>query len=145
MAVSSPTQTLSFRERIVGVDKPVPLLDGRRLPYVNLDNAASTPPLTDVMEALEQFMPYYSSVHRGTGFKSRLSTEAYDRAHEIVAEFVGPASCSRSIAWRARRTPPACRFWSMPPSWPLTARLTCALTTTRNIWTSSSSPPTKRG
>lgn len=89
MAISSPTKTVNFRRRIVGVDKEVPLLDGRRVPYVNLDNAASTPPLTDVMEALAQFMPYYSSVHRGTGFKSRLSTEAYDRAHAIVAEFVG--------------------------------------------------------
>jgi selenocysteine lyase/cysteine desulfurase len=28
-------------------------------------------------------------VHRGTGFKSRLSTDAYDHAHRIVAAFVG--------------------------------------------------------
>lgn len=67
----------------------MPLLDGRKQTYVNLDNAASTPSLKSVMMALEQFMPFYSSVHRGTGFKSRLSTEAYDQAHEIIAEFVG--------------------------------------------------------
>ena len=36
--------TLDLRDRIVGLDQQVPLLDGRRLPYVNLDNAASTPP-----------------------------------------------------------------------------------------------------
>ncbi len=78
-----------LRHRILGVDTRVPLLDGTRVPYVNLDNAASTPPLVDVMDALNDFMPFYSSVHRGTGFKSRLSTEAYDRAHEIIAEFVG--------------------------------------------------------
>ena len=90
MAITSPAAaTADLRQRILGVDREVPLLDGRRVPYVNLDNAASTPPLKDVMEALEQFLPYYSSVHRGTGFKSRLSTEAYDRAHEIVARFVG--------------------------------------------------------
>ena len=59
------------------------------MPYVNLDNAASTPPLVDVMDALNEFMPFYSSVHRGTGFKSRLSTDAYDRAHKIIAKFVG--------------------------------------------------------
>lgn len=88
--VSSPvSETADLRQRIVGVEREVPLLDGRRVPYVNLDNAASTPPLVDVMEALERFLPYYSSVHRGTGFKSRLSTEAYDRAHAIVARFVG--------------------------------------------------------
>ncbi len=78
-----------MRHRILGVDTPIPLLDGSRVPYVNLDNAASTPPLVDVMDALNEFMPFYSSVHRGTGFKSRLSTETYDRAHETIAEFVG--------------------------------------------------------
>ena len=78
-----------LRHRILGIDTLVPLLDGTRVPYVNLDNAASTPPLVDVMDALNEFMPFYSSVHRGTGFKSRLSTDAYDRAHEIIAEFVG--------------------------------------------------------
>ena len=90
MDVTSPVSApAALRERTLGVDRQVPLLDGRRVPYVNLDNAASTPPLLDVMEALERFLPYYASVHRGTGFKSRLSTEAYDRAHEIVGRFVG--------------------------------------------------------
>ena len=78
-----------MRDRIYGLDREVPVLDGSRLPYVNLDNAASTPPLKDVMEALDRFMPYYSSVHRGTGFKSRLSTVAYDQAHHIIGSFVG--------------------------------------------------------
>jgi hypothetical protein len=41
------------------------------------------------MDAVTRLMPYYASVHRGTGFKSRLCTVAYDQAHEIVAEFVG--------------------------------------------------------
>lgn len=79
----------SLRSRIVGVDRKVPLLDGTTTQYVNLDNAASTPPLSDVVEAVDAFLPYYSSVHRGTGFKSRLSTAAYERAHEVVAGFVG--------------------------------------------------------
>ncbi len=83
------TPTLDMRSRIVGLDREVPLIDGRRVPYVNLDNAASTPPLLDVVRAVESFMPYYSSVHRGTGFKSRLSTVAYDQAHEIIGRFVG--------------------------------------------------------
>ncbi len=79
----------ALRHRIVGVDTMVPLLDGRTAPYLNLDNAASTPPLRDVVEALERYLPLYSSVHRGTGFKSRLSTAAYDRAHQIIGAFVG--------------------------------------------------------
>ena len=67
----------------------MPLLDGQFVRYVNLDNAASTPPLQEVLEAVNEFLPYYSSVHRGTGFKSRVSTAAYDHAHDAIARFVG--------------------------------------------------------
>ncbi len=87
--MTTPIRTINLRDRILGLDEQVPLLDGRRVPYVNLDNAASTPPLQDVMDELSRFMPFYSSVHRGTGFKSRLSTEVYERAHATIAEFVG--------------------------------------------------------
>jgi cysteine desulfurase/selenocysteine lyase len=83
-----PTIT-DLRERIVGHDRPVPLLDGSAVPYLNLDNAASTPALQDTLDAVQEFLPYYSSVHRGTGFKSRLSTDAYDHAHRIIGAFVG--------------------------------------------------------
>jgi selenocysteine lyase/cysteine desulfurase len=34
-------------------------------------------------------MTYYSSVHRGTGFKSQLSTHAYEQARAVVMEFLG--------------------------------------------------------
>jgi selenocysteine lyase/cysteine desulfurase len=82
--------TLSgIRERIVGIDRQVPLLDGTMRQYVNFDNAASSPVLRDVMDTVNAFMAWYSSVHRGTGFKSRVATEAYDDAHRIVCEFVG--------------------------------------------------------
>ena len=79
----------SWRERIVGFDQRLPLLDGRLAPYINLDNAASTPALREVLDAVQRFLPYYSSVHRGSGFKSRLSTSAYDEAHATIARFVG--------------------------------------------------------
>lgn len=79
---------MNLRDRIVGINEKTPLLDGRMVTYVNLDNAASTPAFTDVFEAIDKFIPYYSSVHRGTGFKSRLSTLAYDQAHEIIGRFV---------------------------------------------------------
>jgi len=78
-----------WRERIIGFDTKQPILDGRLVQYINLDNAASTPPLRDVVEAVQRFLPYYSSVHRGTGFKSRISTAAYDEAHETIGRFVG--------------------------------------------------------
>jgi cysteine desulfurase / selenocysteine lyase len=92
MATIDPTtiSTLgNVRERIVGIDQRVPVLDGSMRSYVNFDNAASTPVLRDVLDTVNDFMRWYSSVHRGTGFKSRVATQAYDDAREIVAEFVG--------------------------------------------------------
>ena len=89
MLTTHPAAENPWRERIAGLDRTVPLLDGRLAPYVSLDNAATTPVLREVLEAVESFLPYYSSVHRGTGFKSRLSTAAYDRAHHAIARLVG--------------------------------------------------------
>ena len=48
---------IRLRDRIVGFDHPVPLLDGTTAPYLNLDNAASTPALRDVMDAVEEWTP----------------------------------------------------------------------------------------
>jgi cysteine desulfurase / selenocysteine lyase len=93
-----------LRHQIVGHDQMIPLLDGRRVPYVNLDNAASTPALGQVMEAVARFVPYYSSVHRGTGFKSRLSTAAYDKAHEVVARFVGADAVTNVVIFGKNTT-----------------------------------------
>jgi selenocysteine lyase/cysteine desulfurase len=67
----------------------VPVLGGAPRRYVNLDNAASTPVLRDVLATVERFMHWYSSVHRGAGFKSRVASQAYDDARAIVARFVG--------------------------------------------------------
>ena len=77
-----------FRRDIVGINKRVPLAGGGYKTYVNLDNAASTPVLRPVLHKVNEFMDWYSSVHRGAGFKSLVSTHAYDRAHEIVGGLV---------------------------------------------------------
>ncbi len=82
------TQT-SYRSFFVGMDTLVPLLDGTNVPYVNLDNAASTPALQHVQKTVDDFIRYYSSVHRGTGFKSQLSTHFYESARRQMLEFVG--------------------------------------------------------
>ena len=72
-----------------GLDVKTPLLNGNHQRYINFDNAASTPSLKSVQEAVNNFLQYYSSVHRGTGFKSQLSTRIYEEAREIVMDFVG--------------------------------------------------------
>ncbi len=88
---------MSMRDCIYGINTMVPLLQGGSKRYVNLDNAASTPPLKSVLKAITELAPFYSSVHRGTGFKSRLCTDAYDMAHEIVGEFVGADMESNTV------------------------------------------------
>ena len=78
----------NVRENILGIETQVPLLDGSKRTYTNLDNAASTPSLKPVFEKITEFMQWYSSIHRGTGFKSQVSTQVYDEAHEIACHFV---------------------------------------------------------
>jgi selenocysteine lyase/cysteine desulfurase len=74
---------------LLGLDTQVACADGRMRRYVNLDYAASTPPLVEAWSAVEAFMPWYSSVHRGSGVKSQVATEAYEDARGVVAEFAG--------------------------------------------------------
>ncbi|HEY4094554.1 MAG TPA: aminotransferase class V-fold PLP-dependent enzyme [Baekduia sp.] len=74
---------------LVGGDLQVPLVDGEWVRYANLDNAASAPALRQVADTVAELLPYYGSVHRGAGFASLVSTEAYTRAREIVRGFVG--------------------------------------------------------
>ena len=79
----------NVREYVVGVERRVPLFDGGQVPYVNLDNAATTPPLQPVLDGSQRFYEWYASVHRGSGFKSLLSTHVYERCHQVVADFLG--------------------------------------------------------
>ena len=78
-----------WREHFAGVDLPVPVSGGGTVTGINFDNAASTPPLKRVRDAVNGFSEVYSSVHRGTGYKSRLATEAYEHARELVGHFLG--------------------------------------------------------
>ncbi|GAA4508515.1 aminotransferase class V-fold PLP-dependent enzyme [Actinoallomurus oryzae] len=78
--------------RVIGQDVPVPLADGRSVPYANLDYAASAPCLETVRAAIDAALPYYSSVHRGAGHASQVTTDRYERARDTVRAFVG--------AWR---------------------------------------------
>lgn len=83
---------MAYRDLFVGMDVQVPLLDGTTRTYINFDNAASTPPMRPVKDKVDQFMDYYSSVHRGTGFKSQISTHLYEEARHRVMTFVGANS-----------------------------------------------------
>ncbi|ROO90881.1 selenocysteine lyase/cysteine desulfurase [Actinocorallia herbida] len=73
---------------VVGLDAPVPVRDGFT-GYANFDYAASAPCLQAVADAVAQALPYYSSVHRGAGYASQVTTRAYEDARETVREFLG--------------------------------------------------------
>lgn len=77
------------RGAFVGLDERMPLLDGRLSRYVNLDNAATTPPLHAVVSAVQEALVCYSSIHRGAGYKARASSAAYENARSMVARFAG--------------------------------------------------------
>ena len=77
--------------RLVGDDLPVPCIDGQERPYVSLDAAASTGAMTVVAERVNDFLPRYSSVHRGAGWKSQLATAEYEEARTAALGFAGRA------------------------------------------------------
>ncbi|WP_405087513.1 aminotransferase class V-fold PLP-dependent enzyme [Microbispora sp. NBC_01389] len=83
--MSEPVRTPA----VVGADLEVPVRGGRLVPYANLDYAASAPCLEPVNAAVAAALPAYSSVHRGAGYASQLTTQRYEQARHTVRAFVG--------------------------------------------------------
>nr|WP_239137378.1 aminotransferase class V-fold PLP-dependent enzyme [Sphaerisporangium rufum] len=74
---------------MLGADLEVPVKGGRLVRYANLDYAASAPCLAPVRDAVTAALPAYSSVHRGAGYASQLTTARYEQARHTVRSFVG--------------------------------------------------------
>jgi selenocysteine lyase/cysteine desulfurase len=72
---------------LVGNNINVPVYGGEELPYINLDNSATTSPFEIVLEKINELLPFYGSVHRGCGYKSLLSTELYGQARQTIFSF----------------------------------------------------------
>lgn len=66
----------------------VPTVDGA-VDYANFDHAASTPALVSVKKAVDTALRTYSSVHRGNGWASRVTSAWYEQARAEVRAFVG--------------------------------------------------------
>jgi selenocysteine lyase/cysteine desulfurase len=66
----------------------VPTVDGA-VDYANFDHAASTPALVSVKKAVDTALRTYSSVHRGNGWASRVTSAWYEQARAEVRSFVG--------------------------------------------------------
>lgn len=92
LSAQRPDERLGLKAvSFLGDDVRVPCLDGTERQYVNLDSAASTPALGVVAEAVNELLPWYSSVHRGAGAKSQVSTAAFEGARDSVRDFLAAA------------------------------------------------------
>jgi selenocysteine lyase/cysteine desulfurase len=93
--MTAPTTAVAARPTgaallpVTGADLQVPVVDGRCVPYANLDYAASAPALQAVADHVAQVLPHYASVHRGAGYASQVSTALYESTRRTVAGFVG--------------------------------------------------------
>jgi len=94
----------TLREEIVGLGETIPILGGKDRPYVFLDNAASTPAFRSVVNAITNFLPWYSGVHRGTGYKARVATAVFDETREVVSGFVGADPVRDVVVYGANTT-----------------------------------------
>jgi selenocysteine lyase/cysteine desulfurase len=74
---------------VAGAALRVPLVTGETIGYANLDHAASAPCLDAVRTKVDEFLPWYASVHRGAGFASQVSTRLYERTRDVLRRFVG--------------------------------------------------------
>ncbi|MBC8016065.1 MAG: aminotransferase, partial [Sporomusaceae bacterium] len=73
-----------LRKLVIGVGTKVPLANGEYVNEINFDNAATTPPFFSVMREITDFAPWYSSIHRGTGHKSIVSSDLYEQGREVI-------------------------------------------------------------
>ncbi len=89
---------------LVGAHLGVPCLDGETRPYRDLDCGASTPALQVVADRVNEFLPWYSSVHRGAGYKSRQATAAYEEARESTHDFSRRAHADGNVVILVRNT-----------------------------------------
>lgn len=79
----------NYRNLIVGSDTRIPLSNGSYVSAINFDNAATTPPFVSVLQDILAFAPYYSSIHRGTGYKSQVTSSFYDDSRNVILNFIG--------------------------------------------------------
>ena len=63
--------------------------DGSTVEYAHLDHGATTPAFAAVAQEVAAAAVTYSSVHRGAGFASRVTSSRYEQARETVATVVG--------------------------------------------------------
>lgn len=92
-----------LRNTVVGANREIPLHNGEYVTGINFDNAATTPPFCAVMQEINRFAPWYSSIHRGKGYKSVLSSDLYEEGRKVIAGFVN-ADLSKDVIIYTKNT-----------------------------------------
>ena len=88
-AGDTPITIDNIRSLVIGIDEPVTLRDGSQRPMINFDNAATTPALQPVADAVNEELKLYASIGRGFSQKSNHSTDVYNGTRDKVLDFVG--------------------------------------------------------
>lgn len=78
----------SIRDMFIGLYEEVEYAGGTKV-AINFDSAATTPPFTKVAAEIHKQMPMYGSIGRGTGQKSKHSSEIYTNGRNTILDFVG--------------------------------------------------------
>jgi selenocysteine lyase/cysteine desulfurase len=118
------TPVARLRSETVGIDVPVPLLVGGTRPYVNLDNASSTPTFRPIVEKVDEFLAYYSNVGRGTGFKSEVATWALGESRLTIGRFLGADPDADTVIFTRNTTESMNRLAALFPFQPDSVVLT---------------------
>lgn len=76
-----------YRDLFIGIDNPVKLAGGNMAMPIGFDNGATTPSLKSSYRALCRGLETYGAVARGTGQKSEITTEKYEKSRKFILNF----------------------------------------------------------
>lgn len=82
----------NIRDAIYGLDEKFEIEGGKKVPAINLDNGATTPPFKVVIEDINKKLLRYGSIGRGKGQKSQITSKIYKKGYKTVKKFVGADS-----------------------------------------------------
>lgn len=77
---------------VTGSNTFTDLITGDRVGVVKLNNAATTPPFVQTIDALHAFFDSYGALHRGAGPHANTTVETTERALSTIRQFLGVSS-----------------------------------------------------